>query len=267
MTEIHIGLLDRVMKRAEQKSKPEIREQQFDSPVIGELLSKERTLETGDVLFTSKQRSEEDTREKRVPSSILISPLGRKIISENPGFLRQILSGSIIQVPFPEGDMQREGDDSFVAPVAVTLNGEKKLLAVKVHDEGRRAYPHFTSGESEVIHDHVSGIDNFLAQRAIQKYGGDSRVVVPEPIFATQRLYISELVEGEPIHNGQLPAFVKHATKRGVDMAYKVGWIKSEVTQFGPFKLQKRHAVDFRGRGNVIIHNGKFYMLDPIIST
>lgn len=220
---------------------------------------------TGDTLFQSCERTELTTTQERIPSRILISPLGRRVIHQNPRFVRQLCNGELPQYRLLEGPTSIQGKFSLVRVTPITLDGEELLLVIKYHDQGDGAYEHErSSGDNEILIDKVSGIDNFLALRAIGLYAEGLKT--PEPIMATQRLFVATFVNGEPIEPTILKKqdWIEQAIRDALGRAYAQRWLKPYPYRLLGLPLRRRFDIDPYTNGNILQKDGNLYIIDPI---
>lgn len=212
-------------------------------------------------MFTSGRRTELTSLGERLPSAIIVSPLGRQILAQNQTFLRDLLECNWPQRRSVDGNHILRSGFSIARLLTVNLDDQEQLMVIKYHDEGDNCYPHARSEPTVVEPDRVSGVDNFWAIRAIGLFAPN--LAVPEPILATRRLFVATLVEGNHVPEGKLPNRVKKEVSGAINQAYNLGWLKKPGKCWGVFP--KGFDIDLNTLGNVLEKDGKYYIIDPIL--
>lgn len=217
-----------------------------------------KRLTSGDVMFISADRTELTPNNKRLPSAIIISPLGRTLLTQNPDFLSGILNGTWSQQNPTGKDNIMVSSYSRIRITTANLNNQPKLLVVKYHDEGDNCYPHARSEETPLAHDRVSGIDNFLSLRAISLFAPG--LSVPEPIFATRRIFVAPFIEGQLVKS--VPNWVRRNVSTALNKAYQLGWLQKPGRKC--LFISTGFDIDLKTNGNMLEVNGSYSVIDPI---
>lgn len=213
---------------------------------------------SGDIMFTSGRRTEVTPLGERLPSAIIVSPLGRRILAQNQTFLRDLLECNWPQRRSIDGNHILRSSFSLVRLLTVNLDDQEQLMVIKYHDEGYNCYPHLRSEPAVVKPDRVSGIGNFLALRAIGLFAPD--LSVPEPILATRRIFVAPFIEGQK--PGNIPGWVEKGVSFALNRAYKLGWLQKPDKWLG--FIPRGYRLDLRVDGNLLEVDGRFFIIDPI---
>lgn len=247
---------------------------------IGDLLQFSQVTPSGDLLLTSRKKTElppsalddEGSLNHRIPSRIIISPSGRQILSTNRNLLQDLFEGRLAGTEFPDNNYLKRGAHSSVLRMLINTSDGLDTVAVKIHDEGQASYLRCNDfGEYPPQHDAVSGIDTFLMLRAIKEFSRDSRVTAPEPLFATLGLCVLEYVNGVSLDKSQVPHFVKSEIKNSFTLAsrggyFNYGYSPDTSISIGPLIFHRKFALDRSGNGNVLLkEDGTYSVIDPII--
>lgn len=220
-----------------------------------------RRFATSDLQLTSATRTELTPLGRRVPSSMVVSVIGRRIILQNPSLLRDIFSGSYPSERPSEGSLAITSSGSIVRRFKVGLDGQDHYLVIKYHDEGNGCYGHYREGSrTKVFPDMVSGIDNFWALRAIEKFS--SHLSVPKPIFGTRRVFVADFVEGDVMNGEEIPGWVKGEIAGAINKAYRLGWLRKPYSRFG---IPIGFKIDIDVPGNVLRTEAGLCVVDPIL--